>query len=145
MLYVACDRSELFHNTSFGEQLSLQARVSKGCTIIKPFNLSQGRKRTFDETTSTYVPLAQQVEAFHKRTPNRYHLRSKKDDRKFHTNIIAGWSLPWDSVCYANLPLVEILAFEVNHGMCLHADKCTVEHLCTPPSGYLSTYIHQPP
>lgn len=56
------------------------ARVTKGCTIIKPFNLSQGKKRTFDETASTYVPLAQQVEAFHKRTPNRYHLRSRKDD-----------------------------------------------------------------
>ncbi|XP_010589897.1 targeting protein for Xklp2 [Loxodonta africana] len=57
------------------------ARVTKGgCTIVKPFNLSQGKKRTFDETASTYVPLAQQVEAFHKRTPNRYHLRSKKDD-----------------------------------------------------------------
>uniref|UniRef100_A0A2K6FVE9 TPX2 microtubule nucleation factor n=1 Tax=Propithecus coquereli TaxID=379532 RepID=A0A2K6FVE9_PROCO len=59
---------------------SSPARVTKGCTIIKPFNLSQGKKRTFDETASTYVPLAQQVEAFHKRTPNRYHLRSKKDD-----------------------------------------------------------------
>lgn len=56
------------------------AQVNKGCTIIKPFNLSQGKKRTYDETTSAYVPLAQQVEAFHKRTPNRYHLRSKKDD-----------------------------------------------------------------
>lgn len=56
------------------------ARVIRGCTIIKPFNLSQGKKRTFDETASTYVPLAQQVEAFHKRTPNRYHLRSKKDE-----------------------------------------------------------------
>ncbi|XP_037353228.1 targeting protein for Xklp2 isoform X2 [Talpa occidentalis] len=56
------------------------AQVTRGCTIIKPFNLSQGKKRTFDETTSSYVPLAQQVEAFHKRTPNRYHLRSKKDD-----------------------------------------------------------------
>ncbi|XP_042639550.1 targeting protein for Xklp2 [Orycteropus afer afer] len=56
------------------------ARVIKGCTIIKPFNLSQGKKRTFDEMVSTYVPLAQQVEAFHKRTPNRYHLRSKKDE-----------------------------------------------------------------
>ncbi|XP_061066313.1 targeting protein for Xklp2 isoform X3 [Eubalaena glacialis] len=41
---------------------------------------SPGKKRTFGETASTYVPLAQQVEAFHKRTPNRYHLRSKKDD-----------------------------------------------------------------
>ncbi|XP_037667879.1 targeting protein for Xklp2 isoform X2 [Choloepus didactylus] len=56
------------------------ARVTKGCTIIKPFNLSQGKKRTFDEAASSYVSLAQQVEAFHKRTPNRYHLRSKKDD-----------------------------------------------------------------
>ncbi|XP_076968029.1 targeting protein for Xklp2 isoform X3 [Tamandua tetradactyla] len=59
------------------------ARVSKGCTIIKPFNLSQGKKRTFDEAASSYVSLAQQVEAFHKRTPNRYHLRSKKDDINF--------------------------------------------------------------
>ncbi|XP_058535353.1 targeting protein for Xklp2 isoform X2 [Ochotona princeps] len=56
------------------------ARVTRGCTIIKPFNLSQGKKRTFDEAASTYVPLAQQVEAFHKRTPNRYHLRSRKED-----------------------------------------------------------------
>ncbi|XP_012659634.1 targeting protein for Xklp2 [Otolemur garnettii] len=59
---------------------SSPARVTKGCTIIKPFNLSQGKKRAFDEAASTYVPLAQQVEAFHKQTPNRYHLRSKKDD-----------------------------------------------------------------
>ncbi|XP_012583648.1 PREDICTED: targeting protein for Xklp2 isoform X2 [Condylura cristata] len=59
---------------------SSPARVTRGCTIIKPFNLSQGKKRTFEEATSQYVPLAQQVEAFHKRTPNRYHLRSKKDD-----------------------------------------------------------------
>nr|XP_045013157.1 targeting protein for Xklp2 isoform X2 [Jaculus jaculus] len=56
------------------------AGVSKGCTIIKPFNLSKGKKRTFDETAATYVPLAQQIEAFHKRTPTRYHLRNKKDD-----------------------------------------------------------------
>ncbi|XP_036608312.1 targeting protein for Xklp2 isoform X2 [Trichosurus vulpecula] len=56
------------------------ARVGKGPTIAKPFNLSQGKKRPFEETSSAYVPLAQQVEAFHKRTPSRYHLRSKKDD-----------------------------------------------------------------
>lgn len=59
---------------------SSPAQVSKGCTIIKPFNLTHGKKRKFDEIASTYVPLAQQVEAFHKRTPNRYHLRSKKED-----------------------------------------------------------------
>ncbi|XP_005384948.1 PREDICTED: targeting protein for Xklp2 isoform X2 [Chinchilla lanigera] len=64
------------------------ARV-KGCTVIKPFNLSQGKKRTFEEaasaSASAYVPLAQQVEAFHKQTPNRYHLRSKKED----TSLVA--------------------------------------------------------
>lgn len=88
--------SELFHNISFRELiLSFQARVTKGCTIVMPFNLSQGKKRTFDETASTYVPLAQQVEAFHKRTPTRYHLRNRKDDiSKFLSSIILGWSLP---------------------------------------------------
>ncbi|KAL1769931.1 targeting protein for Xklp2 isoform X1 [Sigmodon hispidus] len=55
------------------------AQVNKGCTIDKPFNLSKGKKRAFEEAPSTYVPIAQQVEAFHKRTPNRYHLRSRKD------------------------------------------------------------------
>lgn len=53
---------------------------------------------------------------------------------------------PRISFAYINLPLVEILAFELKYGICLHADKKrTVEHLCTPCSGYLSTYIHQPP
>ena len=33
-------------------------QVTKGDTIIKPFNLSQGKKRTFDDTASSYVPLA---------------------------------------------------------------------------------------
>ncbi|KAL4687245.1 hypothetical protein H8959_019373 [Pygathrix nigripes] len=67
-----------------GKHPSSPARVTKGCTIVKPFNLSQGKKRTYDETVSTYVPLAQQVEDFHKRNPNRYHLRSKKND----TNLL---------------------------------------------------------
>lgn len=71
---------EVNFTSELRKHLPSPARVIKGCTIIKPFNLSQGKKRTFDETSSTYVPLAQQVEAFHKRTPNRYHLRSKKDD-----------------------------------------------------------------
>jgi targeting protein for Xklp2 len=47
---------------------------------MKPFNLSHGKKRTFDEEASIYVPLAQWVKAFHKGKLDRYHLRSKKDD-----------------------------------------------------------------
>ncbi|XP_010213780.1 PREDICTED: targeting protein for Xklp2 [Tinamus guttatus] len=55
-------------------------RVPKGPTVPKPFNLSQGNKRKIEETTSEYVSLAQQVQAFQKRTPPRYHLRSRKSD-----------------------------------------------------------------
>ncbi|NXX60407.1 TPX2B protein, partial [Scopus umbretta] len=55
-------------------------RMPKGPTIPKPFNLSQGNKRKLEETTSDYVSLAEQVEAFQKRTPSRYHLRSRKSD-----------------------------------------------------------------
>ncbi|NXS76654.1 TPX2B protein, partial [Pandion haliaetus] len=54
-------------------------RMPKGPTVPKPFNLSQGNKRKFEET-SEYVSLAEQVEAFQKRTPSRYHLRSRKSD-----------------------------------------------------------------
>ncbi|NXL85647.1 TPX2B protein, partial [Alectura lathami] len=55
-------------------------RALKGPTVPKPFNLSQGNKRKHEDTPSEYVPLAQQVEAFQKRTPSRYHLRSRKSD-----------------------------------------------------------------
>ncbi|NXH75555.1 TPX2 protein, partial [Hydrobates tethys] len=55
-------------------------RMPKGPTIPKPFNLSHGNKRKIEETTSEYVSLAEQVEAFQKRTPSRYHLRSRKSD-----------------------------------------------------------------
>uniref|UniRef100_A0A9J7YPC3 TPX2 microtubule nucleation factor n=1 Tax=Cyprinus carpio carpio TaxID=630221 RepID=A0A9J7YPC3_CYPCA len=47
----------------------------KGTTIPKPFNLSKG-KRKLDEA-GAYVPMAQQIEQFQKRTPTRYHLRSR--------------------------------------------------------------------
>ncbi|NWW93205.1 TPX2B protein, partial [Rhynochetos jubatus] len=55
-------------------------RMPKGPTVPKPFNLSQGNKRKLEETTSEYVSLAEQVEAFQKRTPSRYHLRKRKSD-----------------------------------------------------------------
>ncbi|KFO90183.1 Targeting protein for Xklp2-B, partial [Buceros rhinoceros silvestris] len=55
-------------------------RMPKGPTVPKPFNLSQGNKRKLEETTSEYVSLAEQVEAFQKRTPSRYHLRSRKSE-----------------------------------------------------------------
>lgn len=64
------------HNDFF----CFQARLPKGPTVPKPFNLSQGNKRKLEETTSEYVSLAEQVEAFQRRTPSRYHLRSRKSE-----------------------------------------------------------------
>ncbi|NXD41064.1 TPX2B protein, partial [Copsychus sechellarum] len=55
-------------------------RMPKGHTVPKPFNLSQGNKRKLEETTTEYVSFAEQVEAFQKRTPPRYHLRSRKSE-----------------------------------------------------------------
>ncbi|XP_077192163.1 targeting protein for Xklp2 isoform X2 [Paroedura picta] len=56
------------------------ARVAKGATIPKPFNLSQGNKRKHDATVPEFVSLAQQVEKFQRSTPSRYHLRSRKEE-----------------------------------------------------------------
>ncbi|XP_078110307.1 targeting protein for Xklp2 [Sander vitreus] len=55
---------------------SSQAKALRGATVPKPFNLSTGNKREADEPAA-YVPMAQQIERYHKRTPDRYHLRSR--------------------------------------------------------------------
>ncbi|MBN3306273.1 TPX2B protein, partial [Amia calva] len=61
------------------------AKSLKGHTIPKPFNLSCGTKRKFEE--STYVSVAQQVEQFQKRTPARYHLRSRQREERGPTPV----------------------------------------------------------
>uniref|UniRef100_H3ALN4 TPX2 microtubule nucleation factor n=1 Tax=Latimeria chalumnae TaxID=7897 RepID=H3ALN4_LATCH len=61
------------------------ARFRKGPTVPKPFNLSCSSKRKYDEVSSGYLSLAEQVEAFQKRTPPRYHLRSHKQEAKAPT------------------------------------------------------------
>uniref|UniRef100_A0A8C1JMK7 TPX2 microtubule nucleation factor n=1 Tax=Cyprinus carpio TaxID=7962 RepID=A0A8C1JMK7_CYPCA len=55
-------------------------KAPKGTTIPKPFNLSKG-KRKLDEA-GAYVPMAQQIEQFQKRTPTRYHLRSRPSQER---------------------------------------------------------------
>ncbi|XP_064420680.1 targeting protein for Xklp2 isoform X1 [Latimeria chalumnae] len=65
------------------------ARFRKGPTVPKPFNLSCSSKRKYDEVSSGYLSLAEQVEAFQKRTPPRYHLRSHKQEAKGPTPVMA--------------------------------------------------------
>ncbi|KAJ1122957.1 hypothetical protein NDU88_001430 [Pleurodeles waltl] len=51
-----------------------------GHAVPKPFKLSKGNKRKLEEGSESckFVSTAQQVEAFFKRTPCRYHLRSRQ-------------------------------------------------------------------
>lgn len=65
---------------NFMEQLRKQSspgKPLKRATVPKPFNLSTSRKRKGDEPAS-YVPMAQQVEQFHRRTPERFHQPSRQ-------------------------------------------------------------------
>ncbi|XP_069382283.1 targeting protein for Xklp2-B-like isoform X1 [Paralichthys olivaceus] len=56
-------------------------KATKGATIPKPFNLSTGNKRKV-EGSGAYVPMAQQIDQFQKRTPDRYHLRSRQSQER---------------------------------------------------------------
>ncbi|XP_073436851.1 targeting protein for Xklp2 isoform X2 [Dendrobates tinctorius] len=51
-----------------------------GRTIPKPFNLSQSNKRKHEDTTGEYVSTAEQVLAFCRKTPERFHLRSRQKE-----------------------------------------------------------------
>ncbi|XP_051736570.1 targeting protein for Xklp2 isoform X1 [Ctenopharyngodon idella] len=74
----------LYKEINFTSQLrkhpSSPLKAPKGTTIPKPFNLSRG-KRKHDEA-GAYVPMAQQIEQFQKRTPTRYHLRSRQSQER---------------------------------------------------------------
>ncbi|KAK5863069.1 hypothetical protein PBY51_000126 [Eleginops maclovinus] len=56
---------------------SSPVKALKGATVPKPFNLSTGTKKEV-EGPGAYVPMAQQILQFQNRTPDRYHLRSRK-------------------------------------------------------------------
>ncbi|XP_073538914.1 targeting protein for Xklp2 isoform X2 [Phyllobates terribilis] len=57
------------------------AHIPKGGrTVPKPFNLSQSNKRKHEETTGEYVSTAEQVLAFSRKTPERFHLRSRQKE-----------------------------------------------------------------
>ncbi|XP_034393554.1 targeting protein for Xklp2 [Cyclopterus lumpus] len=60
---------------------SSPAKAMKCATVPKPFNLSTGNKRGAEESAA-YVSVAQQIEQFHKRTPDRYHLRSRMSQER---------------------------------------------------------------
>ncbi|KAF3859963.1 hypothetical protein F7725_000218, partial [Dissostichus mawsoni] len=72
------------HQVDFISQLrkpSSPAKALKGATVPKPFNLSTGNKKEA-EGPGAYVPMAQQIQQFQNRTPDRYHLRSRKSINK---------------------------------------------------------------
>uniref|UniRef100_A0A8D3DGQ3 Targeting protein for Xklp2 n=1 Tax=Scophthalmus maximus TaxID=52904 RepID=A0A8D3DGQ3_SCOMX len=60
---------------------SSPVKAMKGATVPKPFNLSKGSRRK-GEGPGAYVSMAEQIEQFQKRTPDRYHLRSRQSQER---------------------------------------------------------------
>uniref|UniRef100_A0A8C6TN55 TPX2 microtubule nucleation factor n=1 Tax=Neogobius melanostomus TaxID=47308 RepID=A0A8C6TN55_9GOBI len=52
-------------------------KALRSATVPKPFNLSTSRKCKGEES-EPYVPMAQQIQMFHKRTPERFHQPSRQ-------------------------------------------------------------------
>uniref|UniRef100_UPI0037E955A1 targeting protein for Xklp2 isoform X2 n=1 Tax=Semicossyphus pulcher TaxID=241346 RepID=UPI0037E955A1 len=76
----AASSSSAHKEVDFISQLrkpSSPAKALRGATVPKPFNLSTGTKRKVEEPAA-YVPMAQAIAQFQKRTPERYHLRSRR-------------------------------------------------------------------
>lgn len=66
--------SKLRQNTIKQTAIKQTNRVTK----VKPFNLTQSTKRKHEEE-SEYVPLAEQVSAYHQKVPERYHTSCQKE------------------------------------------------------------------
>ncbi|XP_072305427.1 targeting protein for Xklp2 [Eucyclogobius newberryi] len=72
--------SNVAKDVNFVDQLRKPGSPSKavrGTTVPKPFNLSTGRKRKGEEH-EPYVPMAQQIQQFQKKTPDRFHRPSRQ-------------------------------------------------------------------
>ncbi|XP_036388071.1 targeting protein for Xklp2 [Megalops cyprinoides] len=72
---------EVDFTTQLRKHPSSPAKALRGTTVPKPFNLSGGTKRKHEETEA-YVPMAQAIESFQRRTPARYHLRSRQREER---------------------------------------------------------------
>ncbi|KAL1021337.1 hypothetical protein UPYG_G00011940 [Umbra pygmaea] len=81
---VKAGTSSAYKDLDFNAQLrkhpSSPSKVPKGTTVPKPFNLSTGSKKA--DESAPYIPMAQQIEQFQKRTPTRYHLRSRQSQER---------------------------------------------------------------
>lgn len=84
----------------WGGKFVFKTKTMRGATVPKPFNLSRGTKRKPEET-STFVPMAQLIQQFQNRTPERYHLRSRKDQDKGTCLCFSCPPRPWKT-CDAN-------------------------------------------
>ncbi|XP_055022283.1 targeting protein for Xklp2 isoform X2 [Boleophthalmus pectinirostris] len=61
---------------------SSPAKGVKGATVPKPFNLSSSRRRKRGEEPAPYVPMAQQIQQYEKRTPDRFHQPSRQTQER---------------------------------------------------------------
>uniref|UniRef100_A0A6Q2XP33 TPX2 microtubule nucleation factor n=1 Tax=Esox lucius TaxID=8010 RepID=A0A6Q2XP33_ESOLU len=78
---VTSNHKEVDFTAQLRKHPSSPSKVPKGTTVPKPFNLSTGSKKKVEDL-APYVPMAQQIEQFQRRTPTRYHLRSRQSQER---------------------------------------------------------------
>ncbi|KAF8795144.1 Targeting protein for Xklp2 like protein [Argiope bruennichi] len=69
--------SKLRQNTNTSSQSTVSTMKNR-VTKVKPFNLTVPSKRKLEEDTE-YIPLAEQISAFHQKVPERYQTTSQKE------------------------------------------------------------------
>ncbi|KAM9751139.1 LOW QUALITY PROTEIN: targeting protein for Xklp2 [Menidia menidia] len=77
----------------FPQQLrraSPPSKTRRGATVPKPFHLSKGSRRREEEEAGPYVPMAQQVQQFQRRTPARYHKTSRRTQERGPSPVKGG-------------------------------------------------------
>lgn len=65
-------------NLSLPDQLPKKNKKVYKTTKVQPFHFAEHKKRKRENEESEHIPLAEQVAAFHKKTPQRFHTKGLK-------------------------------------------------------------------
>lgn len=74
----------VYYNFKFYQKFFYKPQVTK-TTKVQPFHFAESKKRKREtEETESHIPLAEQVAAFQKKTPQRFHTTGPKSEFIFN-------------------------------------------------------------
>ena len=148
---MACGRSELFRNTSLGNNFFLfRLECQRDAPLLCLSTCPKERKEHLMRQLLHMFPLHSRSKPFISEplTDTTWGARRMIVVSFFPVSYLAGASprILFAYILGTNLPLFEIPASELKLGICLYIDnKCIHSWAFLKPPGHLSTYTHQPP